>query len=338
MLVGIRGAITVSENRSEAIQAAAAQLFTEIVESNDLERGNVVTAFFTSTPDLNMAFPATAARILGWSDVPFLGAQELAVSGAIPRCIRVLVLANLDESHVARHVYLEGAAALRPDLVGEESAAPVEQGSRKRVAVVGLGLIGGSISAGLPRDRWEVWGVDSDPATIRSAESADAPERLMTLDELEASESVDVIVLATPIPSIVSTLERWARTNPPRGAVITDVGSTKQGIVDAMTRLPDHSSWIAGHPIAGTEASGFDARNPDLFRGATWALSTESRGDGAAKVVESLVSDLGARALRIDAPKHDRILARTSHLPYLVAGAVAREVAGLEAADILHLV
>lgn len=114
---GIRGAITVAENTAPAIEAAVRELLTEISVQNDLDLDNVACVFFTATPDLNAAFPAAAARRMGWQRVPLLCAVEMAVPDALPRCIRVLVMVNTDRSQAeVKHVYLREARSLRPDL------------------------------------------------------------------------------------------------------------------------------------------------------------------------------------------------------------------------------
>ncbi len=113
---GIRGATTVERNTAEAILAATRELLELIVEANDLQAEDVASAIFTATPDLTAAFPAKAAREIGWRDVALLGAQEIPVPGSLERCIRVLIHWNTDkrQDEVA-HVYVRGAKALRPD-------------------------------------------------------------------------------------------------------------------------------------------------------------------------------------------------------------------------------
>ncbi len=114
---GIRGATTVSRNDREEILAATHELLLSLQTANGFAKERLAAAWFTVTPDLDAAFPAAAARDLGWDQVPLLDAQEIPVPGALPRCIRVLLLWNTDvpQSSV-QHVYLRQAAALRPDL------------------------------------------------------------------------------------------------------------------------------------------------------------------------------------------------------------------------------
>lgn len=114
---GIRGAITVKADSAAAILAATRELLTRIVEVNDVDIEDIASAFFTVTPDLTSAFPAQAARELGWRHVPLLDAQEIAVPGSLPRCVRVLIHWNTDKPQAEIcHVYLRDAVSLRQDL------------------------------------------------------------------------------------------------------------------------------------------------------------------------------------------------------------------------------
>ena len=120
MIRGIRGAITVEEDTAEQVLAAAGELMEAVLEANpSLRPGDVASAIFTLSPDLCSAYPARAARQLGWTDVPLMCAQEVPVPGGLARCIRLLLHWNTDiaQSEV-RHVYLKGASVLRPDLTG----------------------------------------------------------------------------------------------------------------------------------------------------------------------------------------------------------------------------
>ena len=114
---GIRGAISVDTNSAEAIIAATRELLECIVAANDLSAEEIASVIFSTTADLDAAYPARAAREMGWADTPLLCVQEMAVVGSLARCIRVLVHWNTDCSpEQIRHVYLGEARALRPDL------------------------------------------------------------------------------------------------------------------------------------------------------------------------------------------------------------------------------
>jgi chorismate mutase len=117
---GIRGAITVERDAAGAILDATREMLAHIVEANSVLPQDVASAFFTATPDLTAAFPAQAARELGWDDVALLDAQEIPVPGSLPRCVRALVHWNTDKGQdEIHHVYLRDAASLRPDLVAK---------------------------------------------------------------------------------------------------------------------------------------------------------------------------------------------------------------------------
>jgi chorismate mutase len=118
---GVRGAITVDENSTQAILEGARTLLTALAEENGFEAEELASVVFTSTADLNAAYPAVAAREMGWTETPLLCMQEMAVMGSLEKCIRVLLHWNTDRSPAQiRHLYLRGACVLRPDLVGGE--------------------------------------------------------------------------------------------------------------------------------------------------------------------------------------------------------------------------
>jgi chorismate mutase len=110
----IRGAITTHENTAEAIADATCEMLREIERRNDIVASDVISAFFSLTPDLTATFPARAARTIGWHGVPMLDTVEVNVPGSLPRTIRVLL--HVDVQRDVRHAYLAGARALRPDL------------------------------------------------------------------------------------------------------------------------------------------------------------------------------------------------------------------------------
>jgi len=114
---GIRGATTVESDSAAAILAASRNLLSQLVVANEVDTADIASVLFTATPDLTAAFPAAAARELGWQQVPLLDAREIPVPGSLARCIRVLIHWNTEKPQAEiRHVYLGQAAALRPDL------------------------------------------------------------------------------------------------------------------------------------------------------------------------------------------------------------------------------
>ena len=119
-LCALRGATTVENDSSEQIAGATAELLTEIMERNGLATVDIISAIFTVTPDIVSDFPARAARNLGWDEISLLCTTEIPVTGALERCIRVLIHAESDRDRASiRHVYLRGAKSLRPDLLSE---------------------------------------------------------------------------------------------------------------------------------------------------------------------------------------------------------------------------
>lgn len=126
---GIRGAITIDRNEEDTILAATRELLATIQQANpSLVLADLASALFTVTADLTAAYPARAAREMGWCDVPLLCVQEMPVEGSLPLCIRVLLIWNTSLSQKEiRHVYLRQAAALRPDLAFVLNTEPSKQ-------------------------------------------------------------------------------------------------------------------------------------------------------------------------------------------------------------------
>ncbi len=122
MTRGIRGATTVEVNEPSAILAATRALLQEMASANGVRPEDLAAAWFTVTPDIDAAFPASAARGLGWQQVPLLDAREMPVPGSLARCIRVLLLWNTERAQDAIvHVYQGEARSLRPDLARRDS-------------------------------------------------------------------------------------------------------------------------------------------------------------------------------------------------------------------------
>jgi len=116
-LRGVRGAVDVPANDAEAILQATKELLQQMLEKNSIAIDEIGAVIFSMTADLNAVFPARAARQMGWNDVPLFDTTEIDVPGALPRCIRVLMLINtLKAPREIRHVYLNGAVVLREDL------------------------------------------------------------------------------------------------------------------------------------------------------------------------------------------------------------------------------
>ncbi len=201
-----------------------------------------------------------------------------------------------------------------------------------RVTLVGLGLMGGSLAHGLKGRCAGLIGVDRDPAVVERARSLRIVDRATT-DLASALADCDLALLAVPVRSILSLLHRLGRDLPLPPCVL-DVGSTKVAVVQAMQALPEGADPIGGHPLCGKETSGLEAASPGLFQGSTFVLTPLERTSPAARsLAEEMVRALGAQPLIMEAARHDRLVAFTSHLPYLLAAGLietAREAAGQE--------
>ncbi len=115
-VAGIRGAISVKENNREEILSSTRQLLREMVEANSIWIEDIASVIFTATTDLDAAFPAEAAREMGWTAVALLDAVEIPVPGSMPRVVRVLILVNVPEDFKPKHVFMGNCKKLRPDL------------------------------------------------------------------------------------------------------------------------------------------------------------------------------------------------------------------------------
>lgn len=192
------------------------------------------------------------------------------------------------------------------------------------VAIVGVGLIGGSLGMAL-RERGlarRVLGIPRRPETIDEALSIGAIDD-GTLDLARVAEA-ELVVLAPPVLTIPPLVEAMAPHLRP-GAVVTDVGSTKSALMKRLRPLlPAQVDLVGGHPMAGSERGGVLAGRPDLFEAAIWVLTRAERTRTEnVERLKTLVSRLGAVAVEMDPDLHDAAVARISHLPHVAAAALA---------------
>lgn len=195
-----------------------------------------------------------------------------------------------------------------------------------RIAIVGLGLMGTSLGMALRNDRLATYvtGYDASPTVGAHAHARGAVD--VACNTLaEACAEADLIALAAPVLALRELLPAVARCAPER-AILTDLGSTKAEVMAwAQTLLPRPERFVGGHPMAGSERSGPEAAQPDLYRGCIWCLTPTSTTDPAAiTAVTGLAANVGARVLRLDAADHDNAVALASHLPLLAAAALMR--------------
>jgi prephenate dehydrogenase len=184
------------------------------------------------------------------------------------------------------------------------------------VAVVGLGLVGGSLARALTAAGYRVFGVDR-PAVCRAARAAGAVAE--TASTVERAAGSEVLILAAPPVANRQLLRRLAGVARP-GVVVSDVGSVKGPIVREARRL-GLASFVGGHPMAGAEHRGFAASSADLFEGAVWWL-VPGADPRATRTVRALVRAVGARPATIDAARHDRMVAFLSHAPQVASWAL----------------
>src|SRR5579884_3888954 len=160
-----------------------------------------------------------------------------------------------------------------------------------RAAVVGTGLIGGSIGLALRARGWHVVGSDADPAVA---------DRALALGALDAVGDAARPALAA-------------------GGIVTDVGSVKASIVEAV----DHPRFVGGHPMAGSEQLGVDGADAALFEGATWVLTPTADTDPDAYArLRTVLTSLGANVVAVSPADHDELVAVVSHVPHLTAAAL----------------
>jgi len=195
-------------------------------------------------------------------------------------------------------------------------------------AIIGLGLMGGSLALALRRAGWAspITGVTRRAETLAAARAAGAIDR-DAADLASASlDEADVIVLATPVRTLLRQLPEVGRLARP-GAVILDLGSTKAEICAEMERLPEGLQPVGGHPMCGKETGGFAAADASLFEGMTFVLCPLPRTSGAAlATARSLAESVGAHVRVLDPVRHDRAVAAISHLPYLAAAGLVNAV------------
>jgi prephenate dehydrogenase len=193
--------------------------------------------------------------------------------------------------------------------------------SEARVAIVGLGLMGGSLAMALKGRCRELVGVDPNPVTRGHALQAGVVQRAAA-DPADLLPQADVIVLAAPVPVILSLLERLPALVE-RPCIVLDVGSSKRAVTQAMATLPERFDPLGGHPICGRERLSLFNAAPDLYHEAPFALTPlERTGPCARACALQIIEAIGAHPLWVDPEQHDAWLAVSSHLPFILASAL----------------
>jgi len=188
----------------------------------------------------------------------------------------------------------------------------------KKIVIVGLGVIGGSLGMALSTTgKYHVIGIDKDPVTLQTALETRAVTET-TEDICKGVRNADVVFLAVPVTEIVRIAEIIEDCVPPR-AVVTDVGSTKRTVVEALEGK-FFSRFVGGHPMTGSEYTGIRGADQYLFENAIYVLTPTPRTDpDALDMIKSIVADTGARILCVSPQEHDLMVAAVSHLPHLLA-------------------
>lgn len=189
-----------------------------------------------------------------------------------------------------------------------------------RTAVLGLGLIGGSVLQALTRAGLPVVGFDPDGAEAGAARGSGFE---VAPTAAEAVSGADLVVLAMPLPQVDEALEAIAPALS-RGCVVTDVGTLKMPVLASVRKFLPDVRFVGGHPLAGTEQSGFLASDPLLFRDAPWSLVLEDDTDLDAWLsIAALLCDLGAKPVPTTSEEQDAAIARVIGLPHVLAEALA---------------
>lgn len=200
--------------------------------------------------------------------------------------------------------------------------APIFQ----RVAIVGIGLMGGSLAMALKRYgiAESVWGIDADVETLRFAREAEIIDA--GVRDVYGAENADLVVFAVPVSLVVPLMEsaaRWIKSD----AIVTDLASVKAQIMPVGERLFG-TRFVGSHPMAGSEKKGIRAARADLFVGAAWFLiageTPELMTNQYTKILTPMVERCGARAVLATPEKHDELVALVSHVPHALAFGFAR--------------
>jgi prephenate dehydrogenase len=203
-----------------------------------------------------------------------------------------------------------------------------------RIAVVGLGLIGGSLAlAAHERLDATVSGFDAEPAALEQAVARGAVQHRCA-SPAEAAAGAEAAFVAVPVGALPAVLAEVLAAAP-GDCVVSDVGSVKRAVVAAV----DDQRFVGGHPLAGAETAGIEHARADLFEGATWYLTPTGRTSGILyERLHRMLSALGARPAAIEAEMHDRLLALVSHLPHVLANALVAQAMGTLAGERLPAV
>ncbi|HAX68397.1 MAG TPA: hypothetical protein DCY14_02220 [Anaerolineae bacterium] len=191
-----------------------------------------------------------------------------------------------------------------------------------RVAIIGLGLMGGSLALGLRGRCAALYGIDPHLPTLELALSQHIVDYAES-DPANLPPDVDLVILAAPVPAILALINHLPFTIS-HPCIVMDLGSTKRMVVEAMSQLPERFDPIGGHPICGKEKLSLANAERTLYYTAPFLLTPlERTSQRAISAANQIIEALGAKGKTLNAVDHDRILAATSHLPFLISSALA---------------
>jgi prephenate dehydrogenase len=194
--------------------------------------------------------------------------------------------------------------------------------AESKIAIIGLGLMGGSLALGLRGKCAALYGVDPHLPTLELALSQHIVDYADS-DPAKLPPDVDLVILAAPVPVIIELINQLPITIA-QPCIVMDLGSTKRMVVEAMAKLPERFDPIGGHPICGKEKLSLANAERTLYYAAPFLLTPlERTSQRAISAATQIIEALGAKGKILDASEHDRILAATSHLPFLISSALA---------------
>ncbi len=202
----------------------------------------------------------------------------------------------------------------------------------KQIAIIGLGLIGGSLAKALKEKGYKVTGITKSLKTIKLALKEKAITKGYTKLSPKSLENIDLIFICTPLHLITNYLSKISGLKLKPGIIISDVGSTKSEICDYadkhfLTNEPltgrdksrPYSFFIGGHPMAGTEKSGFSAAQKNLFKNCAWILTPTAKDKKSITTIQTIIKKIGAKPVITTPEEHDEAVALISHLPLLAS-------------------
>lgn len=194
--------------------------------------------------------------------------------------------------------------------------------AESKIAIIGLGLMGGSMALGLRGKCAALYGIDPHLPTLELALSQHIVDYTES-DPATLPADVDLVILAAPVPAILALIDQLPVTIS-HPVIVMDLGSTKRMVVEAMSQLPERFDPIGGHPICGKEKLSLANAERTLYYAAPFLLTPlERTSQRAISAANQIIEALGAKGKTLNAVDHDRILASTSHLPFLISSALA---------------